>query len=56
MNDINPKEISTIPIYDKTGKYIGAVTGRREQIMQYSNKDLAAQIQRDNDKQKDRQC
>ena len=56
MSDIDAKDIRTIPIYDKTGKYIGAVTGRREQIMQYSNKDLAAQIQRDIDKQKDRQC
>jgi hypothetical protein len=41
-------------IYDKSGKYIGNIVGRREFIENYNNRDLAEQIKRDNDRQKDR--
>jgi len=44
----------TKPIYDNNGKFIGNVTGRREQVEQFNNRDLAEQIKRDNDRNRDR--
>lgn len=46
-------KIVTIPITDKNGKFIGNVTGRKEQLERYNNRDLAEQINRDNQRNKD---
>jgi len=48
-------DVISKPIYDNNGKYMGNVTGRREQLERYNNRDLADQLKRDNDKARDNQ-
>lgn len=47
------KDIKTIPVYDRSGKQIGSVTGRKDEVERFSNHDLAEQIRSDQQKHKD---
>ena len=47
------KDIGTVPIYDKSGKLIGNLTGRKGEIERFSNRDLADQLQSDRRKHKE---
>lgn len=47
------KDITSKPIYNKDGKLIGNITGRREEIERFSNNDLSRQIESDRQKHRD---
>ena len=47
------KDITSKPIYDKSGNLLGNITGRKEEIERFSNHDLAKQIEVDRQKHKD---
>ena len=47
------KDIKTIPVYDRSGKVIGSVTGRRDDVERFSNNDLAQQIKSDEQKHRE---
>lgn len=51
MTDI--KDIISKPIYDKTGKLIGNMTGRRDEVERFSNHDLSRQIESDRQKHRE---
>lgn len=46
-------DIKSIPIYDRNGKLLGNLTGRKEEVERFHNDDLARQIQSDRQKHKD---
>lgn len=46
-------EIVSKPIHDKSGKLIGNITGRKEEIERFKNNDLNSQLQRDREKHRD---
>lgn len=47
------KDIISKPIYDSQGNLLGNITGRREEIERFNNRDLANQINVDRQKHKD---
>lgn len=48
------KDIKSKPIYDKNGNLIGNITGRREEIERFTNRDLNEQLQSDRQKHRER--
>lgn len=50
---IEEKDIGTKEIYDKSGNYLGNVTGRKEDIERFSNRDLANQLEVDRRRHKE---
>ena len=47
------KDIGSKPIYDNNGRLLGNITGRKEEIERFSNRDLAKQLEQDRMKHKD---
>lgn len=47
------KDIGSKPIYDKSGRLIGNITGRKEEIERFSNHDLAKQLEVDRQKHRE---
>lgn len=45
--------IKSKPIYDRNGNLLGNITGRKEEIERFSNRDLTDQIQSDREKHRD---
>lgn len=51
INDMD--EIRSKPIYDKNGKLLGNITGRKEDIEIFKNNDLVKQLESDRKKHKE---
>ncbi len=47
------KDIGSKAIYDREGRLIGNITGRKGEIERFSNNDLAKQLERDREKHRD---
>lgn len=47
------KDIGSKAIYDREGRLIGNITGRKGEIERFSNHDLAKQLERDREKHRD---
>lgn len=47
------EDIKTIPVYDRSGKQIGSVTGRKDEVERFSNDDLSRQIESDRQKHRE---
>jgi hypothetical protein len=48
------KDIASKPIYDDSGKLIGNITGRKDEIERFNNRDLAKQLESDRQKHRER--
>lgn len=47
------KDIKSVPIYDKQGRLLGNITGRKEDVDRFSNNDLRNQLERDRERHKE---
>lgn len=48
------KDIGSKPIYDKNGNLIGNITGRKEEIERFNNRDLAKQLEVDRQRHREK--